>query len=83
VSSTSVITDIVFMHRSRTREKDICYNSIFPPSTSIDNNPTPGPPNTKTVDTCTQDSNADGCKTLLSSDTDITIATDTNSSTNR
>jgi hypothetical protein len=48
VLSISVITDILVMHRSR-REKDICYKiPFFPPSTaSIDNNPRPGPPNTK------------------------------------
>src|SRR5437773_466253 len=82
VLSISVITDILVMHRSR-REKDICYKIPFslPSAASIDNNPTPGPPNIKTVDTCTQDSNADDCKTSPSSDTDINIATDTKNST--
>src|SRR5205823_7099523 len=36
------------------------------------NNPTSGPPNTKTVDTCIQDPSADICKKSPSSDTDTT-----------
>jgi hypothetical protein len=81
VSSTSVIRHCF---HAVVGEKQISAIIPFSPrSASIDNNPTQGPPNTKTVDTCTQDSNADGCKTSPSSDTDIIIATDTNSSTNR